>query len=1334
MAYLTDFSTNGQKTVKLLATNLGIAATNDLVTAGAAAYAAGATDAQILDVLFANAVVQGKQPKLGSNYSDTAFVTQLLDNILGAVTVDATVKAGWVTTYAAELTAGITAGTYASRGAFAVYLNGVFLPATAPAAGTPEALVFAGLENRWEVSAAYAQSSSGASFTSMTQVTTPVATVTNDVASVATSIAGNAPVQSFTLTTSADTTLTGGAGNDSYTATIGTDALAANGSTLNAGDVLTGGTGATDALNLSIAGTASGAADKTTAAFTMTGVERLNLSNYQTLDTSNNVIDMSQSTGVTTIALTGSATSGDTSLTSLAAIATVEMGNGGGDLLIGYAAAAVVGTADAQTLTLKGQTTSEFQVNGIETLNIASDTSANTIAISDGTTRTIATINVTGSQNLTLTEGTNAPTAVTRIDASALTGKLTATTGSGAQNMSITGGTGNDTVTFSANTFTSGDSVDGGSGTDTLSIATAITTAATLANVTNVETLKITGANSVTLAANISATTFDTTDASVASTLTFNSGYTNATTASIDATDVVVNSSANAALTVNFTAADAVTVTGGTGTDTLNITADSGTVTFASKITAVDSITIVDGGDATATAGSDVILNLGAYATALTINASALDAANSGATNTTSENLTVDGATATVNLNITGGAGADSITGGTKNDTISTGDGNDTITMGANLTTNDTIDGGSGTDTLSVSSLAATGLTNVTNVENLALSGAASAATLASNLAFTTVSMTQDTNVAQTLTLATGYTNATTVSVDRGDKVVNSANVALTVTANALNMETAGLLVTITGGTGTDTLNITADGLTASTGIVDFTNITSVNTITIVDKGDSSTTAGGDIGLNLGSYGTALTIDAAAMDAADATLSGEFATAEVLTVTGTSVTKALTITVGAGGSTISTGTGAYNDVVTGGAGVDAITSGAGNDNYSLGAGADTINMSTFFDNNDTLAGGDGTDVLTLGATSTDTSYINVTSMNTLTSGATGLTHTLSTYANAAGITTINTFAGTATGTTTTVNATGMTSNLTINANAIATNNNDLLTGGSGNDNFKFSGTVGFESGDSVTGGTGTDTLTLTLGTTAGTTATITTTNVTTIENITVTTATTGVNLGNFVIWDGTFVGVTGATINAGGITSTGTAYIDASAETDSTLVITGGTGGGANTLYGGAGSDTITGGTVADTIRGGLGADIMAGGTGSDYFHYNGTGFETGSVSPAVVYYGGTVVAGTSVSTSGLDKITDFATGDRIDTNSTLAASSASNSVGSIWSAVSGYLKGTYDSTAATFTFSTSGTDSLFVYDFDGNTATSDLRGIVLVGYVDAGTADTSGTSLVAVA
>lgn len=73
------------------------------------------------------ASVLGSYPKLGSNYSNTAFVTQLVSIIVGPTT-SATMtasKVAWITKYLAELG---TAEKYPSRGAFVVTLNDAFNP------------------------------------------------------------------------------------------------------------------------------------------------------------------------------------------------------------------------------------------------------------------------------------------------------------------------------------------------------------------------------------------------------------------------------------------------------------------------------------------------------------------------------------------------------------------------------------------------------------------------------------------------------------------------------------------------------------------------------------------------------------------------------------------------------------------------------------------------------------------------------------------------------------------------------------------------------------------------------------------------------------------------------------------------------------------------------------------------------------------------------------------------------------------------------------------------------------------------------------------------------
>ncbi|NDD14145.1 MAG: hypothetical protein EB072_16255, partial [Betaproteobacteria bacterium] len=123
--------------------------------------------------------------------------------------------------------------------------------------------------------------------------------------------------------------------------------------------------------------------------------------------------------------------------------------------------------------------------------------------------------------------------------------------------------------------------------------------------------------------------------------------------------------------------------------------------------------------------------------------------------------------------------------------------------------------------------------------------------------------------------------------------------------------------------------------------------------------GDSATTGGFDVILDLGSYGTAISIDATALDAANTALP---ITDETLTVTGGSATKAMTVLGGAGNDSITGGSG--NDSLSGGGGADSLVGSAGgDDNISGGDGDDTILMATALTSADTIDGGGGTDTL-----------------------------------------------------------------------------------------------------------------------------------------------------------------------------------------------------------------------------------------------------------------------------------------------------------------------------------------------------------------------------------
>ena len=960
----------------------------------------------------------------------------------------------------------------------------------------------------------------------------------------------------FTLTTTADigANFTGSSSSDTFIGVVGTDGLSANGTTFGSGDNLTGG-GGTDTLSLSISGTNT--ADQTTASFTLAGIEKISVSNFET-SVNASVVDLANVTGLTDITVSSSSANGDTRFTSVKNLVSASLTNGAGDLRIDYAAAAIAGTADAMTLTVQNLSGGTFQADGIETLNITSSTTASTLTgITDSA---LTTINVSGDAALNI--GTLAAT-VTKVDASGLTAGALTVTGGTAVNYSITGGAGNDVITVSSG-FDTSDTINGGSGTDTLSIAATVTAASDLANVTNVEVLKVTGANNVTLASNVAETTFDFSETS-AQVLTLNTGYTNATTVKLTGNtaaggaDKVVNS-ANVALTVNADAADLdadITITGGTGNDTINLTADNdGTGSVLTNISGVETITVAAN---TTTATHDIIISMGANDTqiaagkTLAVDASALT--NSGATlkfvGTTSE---TDGF-----LSVTGGAGNDSITGSASGkDTLIGGAGNDAITLTTLASTN-VVTGGSGTDTLTVTTdiTAASAFTGVTGVETLIL-GSSTDLTVASSLSATGIT---SINIADTsanvVTLNSGYTGDTTIVMNGNtaaggaDKVVNSANVALTVKANAADLDAD---ITITGGTGNDTIVLTADN--DGTGSV-LTNVSGVETITVAAN---TTTATHDIVISMGANNTqiaagkTLKVDASALTDSGATLKFVGVTNETdgfLSVTG----------------------GAGADSITGGAsGFDTLIGGAGNDAFTLTTLATT----------NVVTGGSGTDTLTVTTDITAASALSgVTGVETLILGA-STDLTMASSISATGITTINTANTSANVVTLSAGYTGdttidMTGNTAAGGADTVTNTANVALTVKAN-------AADLDADITITGGTGTDTIILTADN-DGTGAVL--TNISGVETITVA-ANTATATHDIVITMGAVdtqiaSGKT-LTVNASALTNSGATlkFVGTTSETDGHLSIVGGAG--ADSITGSGSTDTITGGSGADTI------------------------------------------------------------------------------------------------------------------------------------------------------
>ena len=255
--------------------------------------------------------------------------------------------------------------------------------------------------------------------------------------------------------TSAVQTSTGTAGDDTFTAAAGT---------LNAGDVINGGTG-TDTLNATITGTAP-----TQSATSMVSVEVLNL----TASPNPSTLDLTGVTGLTQVNNVSSANGATLAVSGLGNVVNTSITGGNTSTTVNYTTAVTAATAltDAATLTLNGTSaTSSFSTAGVETLTVNSATAANTLAslTNTGMTKLV----VTGDKALTVTAAVGGTTIAT-VDASAATGAVTLATGNGAGGTALTGVT----VTaptaataglFTITTGTSKDTVNLGAGTSSVS-------------------------------------------------------------------------------------------------------------------------------------------------------------------------------------------------------------------------------------------------------------------------------------------------------------------------------------------------------------------------------------------------------------------------------------------------------------------------------------------------------------------------------------------------------------------------------------------------------------------------------------------------------------------------------------------------------------------------------------------------------------------------------------------------------------------------------------------------------------------------------------------------
>ena len=737
--------------------------------------------------------------------------------------------------------------------------------------------------------------------------------------------------------------------------------IGGNDPTLNAADSITGGAGQ-DKLSIS----SSGATALTAGGFSTNGVETLSVTASLNTSTDDTTINMALASSVDTLMSSGS--SSDVAFTNVAGLKALSLAytSGTGTTNIGYTTSTVVGTADAQTINLEStDSTGLVTIAGVESVAItATGTSTVNLAVANAKSVTVA---ATGTTTVDLDDAGN--TALTTIDGSSSTGNVTYNVDFSATELSVTGGSGNDTV-VSAVGFTGTDSLNAGAGSnDTLSIrATADVAAVGALNALNVavatgfDTLdlrsaSIAGAGAADLTVDmdvvpgVSAITMRVADDDTKTVFTLN--------------DLTQAQAEN--LTVLHTGSDADTDSEiivdmkTNGTDTVKLTA---TVTVDTQVVELnDANDNIENAEITLRGAFTTNLDVDAtsFLTSLKVSGGAADEslvitnAHTSATfdmSAVASDITVTLGTGT--QTVTTGAGDDVVTMATGKKTVNLGAGDDTLSttvaeLGTATSSWDTIVAGDGTDTLLLTSMAAVsaeaalGLSGFERLKVDAAADPAADATInmgvfADTISRITVGDTHD----DVLTLSNVASAFSDLRFDADAE--NDTEVTLTRIADS---SSNALTVTMTGGETVKTLTVDNEELLTisssnTTGVTVTTlNAADVTTLTLSGAADVIITNA------IGGATVLATVDASSLSGA-ATVNATNSTVAI-TATGNALTGGVFTFTGGSGS----------DVITGGLAADVLAGGNGADTISGGAGADVI------------TGGAGRDVLT-GGTGSDT--------------------------------------------------------------------------------------------------------------------------------------------------------------------------------------------------------------------------------------------------------------------------------------------------------------------------------------------------------------------------
>ncbi|OYU70470.1 MAG: hypothetical protein CFE28_11010 [Alphaproteobacteria bacterium PA2] len=1179
----------------------------------------------------------------------------------------------------------------------------------------------------------------------------------------------NAPSagKSFVLTANPDVApaFAGSTGNDTFTATN---------ATLSAADSLDGGAGV-DTLRYSSAG----AVAVNQAGFTSAGIEVMQVTSDAVGGTT---FDVSNASGVTSLVNDNS--SSDLVVTGLNTVAEITVRNPSQptgatvNTTLNYNAAATAGATTTQKVTLENvfnpavptTTASSVTANGVEIFNVvgAGSAASNLATLASNT---LATVNVSGAQGVTIGALTFAGTTGT-VDASANTGGVNVTlTNSGAADVAVTGGSGADRADFS-NGFAAKDSFNGGAGTDTLAVTNTVATGALGGTASNIEVLEIsaggTGTVDMSKFAGVTSVVYTSTgiatgNSLIGATVVSKTGATQAVT--VDAGTVantlavaVATDGASDALTLNVNKVGAADLLGAvTATDfdsvTVNIADDAavagvGALSVAGLTAAkAKTITVTNNADVTTTGAVG-----GALLTSLDASASTGKLDLSGGVTTALTGATIKLGSADDKLVATATAGT-----ATAGDTITLGGGKDLVTYTAltqsgDKTTDTITDFVSGTDKLDLTALGLNqtalflGSRTTFGLSQGALTKTAGQAVLqqdastlwidingdgqldgndfrvvlTGNSALTATDLSLGTGASITLT-GLAPVLSTTVATNASGKATNEGDVISSTFANLVNGD-------VNAGIGTDSITVSGEAQTLTT--LTTAGATGVKLTAVENVTFSQVTGLMNLGANIGT------------DVKSISITGAGATGGGLTATTTADGQSITVASTVIGGTAST-----------------ITLGGKNTSVTLGSSNDTVNTTVANSAGSTLAGGLGT-----------TDVLNVTDAGTVTFGATAVAN------GASAVSGFETIALTGASTLNITPDAAVTVNQGAGATTIAGTGNTITVAGSAGQTLTLSGTSNFVTAGNTTGAV-TSTATGTLSVTASNNAqTVTSASATTINAAALGAVETISGAGNFTVTGlgtvaggsiteaartgastlvVTTAGANGGTINeAAGSTGTVTAnhagtgtltvnttanhgVTTVTASAANTVAATGAgtisytaTDAGAHTITStttGAAGDVIVGGAGVDTITAGAGADRITTGGGADVIILAAPTSDTGVVSGFVA--SAAVPANLQViNTSGFDVVTGMSAGATISLTGVTLGTTLTRNGGTFGNDTAGnaaLVTGNYDAATNQFTVSTAGTSSLFVYDDNGTTALGNYHAVVLVGYLDAGGADT---------